>query len=42
MRSPYQPQAGLPAPEDVFDHLRREDGEHVVYIEMSTAGRSRR
>ena len=49
MRSPSQPQAGLPAPEDVFpapedvfDHLRREDGEHVGYIEMSAAGRSRR
>lgn len=23
-----------PSPEDVFDHLRREDGEHVGYIEM--------
>ena len=39
MRSPSQPQAGLPAPEDVFDHLRREDGEHVGYIEMSADGR---
>ena len=33
------PQAGLPDPEDVFDHLRREDGEHVGYIEMSADGR---
>ena len=31
--------AGLPDPEDVFDHLRREDGEHVGYIEMSADGR---
>ena len=30
---------GLPDPEDVFDHLRREDGEHVGYIEMSADGR---
>ena len=39
MRPPSQPQAGFPAPEDVFDHLRREDGEHVGYIEMSADGR---
>ena len=38
MRAPH-PQAGLPDPEDVFDHLRREDGEHVGYIEMSADGR---
>ena len=29
----------LSDPEDVFDHLRREDGEHVGYIEMSADGR---
>ena len=29
----------LPDPENVFDHLRREDGEHVGYIEMSADGR---
>ena len=33
------PQADRPAPEDVFDHLCREDGEHVGYIEMSPDGR---
>ena len=33
------PPEGLPHPEDVFDHLRREDGEHVGYIEMSEDGR---
>ena len=33
------PPEGLPVPEDVFDHLRREDGEHVGYIEMSADGR---
>ena len=38
MSAPH-PQAGLPDPEDVFDHLRREDGEHVGYIEMSADGR---
>ena len=38
MSSPH-PQEGLPDPEDVFDHLRREDGEHVGYIEMSADGR---
>ena len=38
MSAPH-PQAGLPDPEDVFDHLRREDGEHVGYIEMSEDGR---
>ena len=31
--------ADRPAPEDVFDHLRREDGEHVGYIEMTADGR---
>lgn len=30
---------GRPAPEDVFDHVRREDGEHVGYIEMSSDDR---
>ena len=39
MTAPPPPQAGLPDPEDVFDHLRREDGEHVGYIEMSADGR---
>lgn len=34
-----QSQADLPAPEEVFDHLRREDGEHVGYIEMCDDGR---
>lgn len=38
MNAPH-PQAGLPDPEDVFDHLRREDGEHAGYIEMSADGR---
>ena len=38
MSAPH-PQAGLPDPEDVFDHLRHEDGEHVGYIEMSADGR---
>jgi len=38
MSAPH-PQAGPPDPEDVFDHLRREDGEHVGYIEMSADGR---
>ena len=38
MSTPSTP-AGLPDPEDVFDHLRREDGEHVGYIEMSADGR---
>ena len=33
------PPEGMPDPEDVFDHLRREDGEHVGYIEMSADGR---
>ena len=33
------PPEGLPDPEDVFDHLRHEDGEHVGYIEMSADGR---
>ena len=37
MSSPH-PQEGLPDPEDVFDHLRREDGEHVGFIEMSADG----
>ena len=39
MRTPPRPQADRPAPEEVFDHLRREDGEHVGYIEMSADGR---
>ena len=39
MRTPPRPQADRPAPEEVFDHLRREDGEHVGYIEMSPDGR---
>ena len=39
MSIPPPPQADRPAPEDVFDHLRREDGEHVGYIEMSPDGR---
>ena len=39
MSVPSEPQADRPAPEDVFDHLRREDGEHVGYIEMSPDGR---
>ena len=38
MSAPH-PQVDLPDPEDVFDHLRREDGEHVGYIEMSADGR---
>ena len=33
------PPESLADPEDVFDHLRREDGEHVGYIEMSADGR---
>ena len=37
MSAPH-PQARLPDPEDVFDHLRREDGEHVGFIEMSADG----
>ncbi|RRD28931.1 serine/threonine protein phosphatase [Actinomyces bowdenii] len=39
MSAPHPSQTGRPAPEDVFDHLRREDGEHVGYIEMSGDGR---
>ena len=39
MSAPSIPQADRPAPEDVFEHLRREDGEHVGYIEMSADGR---
>lgn len=39
MSVPSEPQADRPAPEDVFDHLRREDGEHVGYIEMTADGR---
>ena len=39
MSAPSTPPEGLPDPEDVFDHLRREDGEHVGYIEMSADGR---
>lgn len=39
MCTPPRPQADRPAPEEVFDHLRREDGEHVGYIEMTTDGR---
>ena len=39
MSIPPPPQADRPAPEDVFDHLRREDGEHVGYIEMTADGR---
>ena len=38
MSAPH-PQAGLPDPEDVFDHLRREDGGPAGYIEMSADGR---
>ena len=39
MSAPSTPPEGLPDPEDVFDHLHREDGEHVGYIEMSADGR---
>lgn len=39
MSAPHPSQTGRPAPEDTFDHLRREDGEHVGYIEMSADGR---
>ena len=39
MSAPSIPQADRPAPEDVFEHLRREDGKHVGYIEMSADGR---
>ena len=39
MSVPSEPQADRPAPENVFDHLRREDGEHVGYIEMTADGR---
>ena len=39
LSAPSTPSEGLPDPEDVFDHLRREDGEHVGYIEMSADGR---
>ena len=39
MSAPSTPPEGLPDPENVFDHLRREDGEHVGYIEMSADGR---
>ncbi|MBO3725519.1 serine/threonine protein phosphatase [Actinomyces bowdenii] len=39
MSAPHPSQTGRPAPEDAFDHLRREDGEHVGYIEMSGDGR---
>ena len=39
MSAPSTPPEGLPDPKDVFDHLRREDGEHVGYIEMSADGR---
>ena len=39
MSAPSILQADRPAPEDVFEHLRREDGEHVGYIEMSADGR---
>ena len=38
MNAPH-PQVDLPDLEDVFDHLRREDGEHAGYIEMSADGR---
>ena len=35
-----RPDAERPAPtSDVFDHVRREDGEHVGYIEMTDDGR---
>ena len=33
------PPEGMPDPEDVFDRLRREDGERMGSIEMSAAGR---
>ena len=39
MSAQSEAQADLPAPEDVFEHLRREDGEHVGYIEMTDDGR---
>ena len=39
MSVPSEPQTDRPAPENVFDHLRREDGEHVGYIEMTADGR---
>ena len=39
MSAPSTPPEGLPDPKDVFDHLRREDGEHVGYIEMTADGR---
>ena len=39
MSAPSTPPEGLPDPKDVFDHLRRGDGEHVGYIEMSADGR---
>lgn len=39
MSAPPTPPGGPPDPEDVFDHLRREDGAHVGYIEMSADGR---
>ena len=38
MTAPPPPQAGLPDSEDVFDHLRREDGERMGSIEISAAG----
>ena len=34
-----RPQTDRPATEEVFDHVRREDGEHVGYIKMSADGR---
>lgn len=39
MKLQPQPQTGRPATEEVFDHVRHEDGEHVGYIEMSADGR---
>lgn len=32
-------QQARPAPEEVFDHLRREDSEHVGYIQITEDGR---
>ncbi len=39
MSAPHPSPTGRPAPEDVFDHVRSEDGEHVGYIEMSSEDR---
>jgi len=39
LSAPSTPPEGMPDPEDVFDHLRREDGERMGSIEMSAAGR---